>query len=77
VSILTVDFETFYDSETGFKKQTTEEYVRDPSFEVIGVAVQVDDGEPEWFSGTKEETAKFLSQYDWEELFCPSPQRYF
>lgn len=70
MSILTVDFETFYDSETGFKKQTTEEYVRDPSFEVIGVAVQVDDGEPEWFSGTKEETAKFLSQYDWENSFA-------
>ena len=55
MSFLTVDFETFYDNETGFKKQTTEEYINDPRFEVIGVAVKVDEGKTEWFSGTHEE----------------------
>lgn len=68
--ILTIDFETFYDTDIGFKKQTTEQYVRDPRFEIIGVAVQVDGGEPEWFSGTKEEIATFLHQYDWEHSFA-------
>ena len=47
MSLITIDFETYYtDTDLGFKKQTTEEYVRDPRFEVIGVAVQVDDGDP-------------------------------
>jgi DNA polymerase I-like protein with 3'-5' exonuclease and polymerase domains len=66
MNILTVDFETYYTStDLGFKKQTTEEYVRDPRFEVIGVSVQVDGGWPEWFSGTKEATKEWLLQFDW------------
>ena len=66
MNILTIDFETYYTStDLGFKKQTTEEYVRDPRFEVIGVSVQVDGGWPEWFSGTKEATKEWLLQFDW------------
>ena len=65
MKIITVDFETFYSREIGFSKQTTEEYIRDPQFHVVGVAVQVDDGEPEWFSGTMVETADYLNQFDW------------
>lgn len=68
--ILTVDFETYYDRELGFSKQTTEEYVRDPRFEIIGVAVQVDDGEPEWVSGTKTEIAEFLARFNWAECYA-------
>jgi len=66
VNIITVDFETYYSADLGFAKQTTEEYVRDPRFEVVGVAVQVNDGEPEWFSGTMVETANFLGGFDWK-----------
>ena len=66
MNILTIDFETAYTSkDLGFKTQTTEEYVRDPRFEVIGVAVQVGDGQPEWFSGTLGETDEWLRQFDW------------
>lgn len=65
MNIITIDFESAYGGALGFAKQTTEEYVRDPLFEVIGVAVQVNDGEPEWFSGSMTETAKFLKQFDW------------
>ncbi len=68
--ILTIDFESFYDREVGFSKQTTEEYVRDPRFEVIGVAVQVDDGEPEWFSGSKDEIGEFLLRYNWADCYA-------
>lgn len=66
MAILTIDFETYYtNTDLGFKTQTTEEYIRDPRFEVIGVAVQVGDDEPEWFSGTKEATKEWLLQFDW------------
>jgi DNA polymerase len=65
MNIITVDFETYYSREVGFAKQTTEEYIRDPQFHVVGVSVQVDDGEPDWFSGTMVETAEYLKQFDW------------
>lgn len=66
--LITLDFETYYtDSDLGFKKQTTEEYVRDPRFEVIGVSVQVEDGEPVWFSGPREQLRKHLKQFNWKE----------
>ena len=66
MDLITIDFETYYTSkDLGFKTQTTEEYVRDPRFEVVGVAVQVNDGEPEWFSGTMRETKDWLGQFDW------------
>jgi DNA polymerase len=65
MNIITVDMESAYGGDLGFKTQTTEEYVRDPRFEVIGVAVQINDGEPEWFSGSMTDTAVFLKQFDW------------
>lgn len=68
--ILTVDFETYYDRDLGFAKQTTEEYVRDPRFEIVGVAVQVDDDEPEWFTGTKDEIGEFLLRYNWADCYA-------
>ena len=67
MNIITVDFETYYSADLGFSKQTTEEYVRDPRFEVVGVAVQINDGEPEWFTGNMVETAEFLGKYKWSE----------
>jgi DNA polymerase len=67
MNILTVDFETYYTStDLGFKTQTTEEYIRDKRFEVIGVSVQINDGEPVWFSGTHAETKQWLMQFDWD-----------
>lgn len=64
MNILTIDFETAYDREYSLSKMTTEEYIRDSRFEVIGVAVQVNDGQPKWFSGTRNETKAWLSQFD-------------
>jgi len=65
MNILTIDFETYYSADLGFAKQTTEEYVRDQRFEVIGVSVQVDDGEPVWCSGDHETLCQFLGSFDW------------
>ena len=65
MNIIVLDFETFYSQEFSLTKVTNEEYVRSEQFEVIGVSVQVDNGEPEWFTGTMEDTAAFLKTYDW------------
>lgn len=63
--ILTVDFETYYDSHYSLSKITMEEYIRDELFDAIGVAVQVNDGVPLWFSGPKAATKQFLDQFNW------------
>ena len=65
MDIITVDFETYYDKDYSLSKITTEEYVRDPRFQVIGVGVKVNAGTTEWFSGTHGRTKEFLGQYDW------------
>jgi DNA polymerase I-like protein with 3'-5' exonuclease and polymerase domains len=67
--LVTIDFETYYDSKIklGFKHQTTEEYLRDPRFEVIGVGVQIDRDTPQWFSGTHDEIRLYLETYDLDE----------
>jgi len=66
MNVITVDFETYFtNGDLGFKKQTTEEYVRDPRFEVIGVSVKVNDEPTQWFSGDYLETYSFLQTFDW------------
>ena len=70
MNILTIDFETYYSRDFSLTKSTTEEYVRDDRFEVIGVAVQVNDGEPQWFSGTHDEISEFLYKFDWCHSFA-------
>lgn len=67
--ILTIDFETYYDKEYSLTKMTTEEYIRHDNFEVIGVSVKVDDKEPEWVSGTREQIKFWLDQFKWGESF--------
>jgi DNA polymerase len=64
MNLITLDFETFYDRAFSLSKITTEEYIRSPQFETIGVAVKVNDGETEWFSGDFKETKKFLQKFD-------------
>jgi DNA polymerase I-like protein with 3'-5' exonuclease and polymerase domains len=67
MNIITVDFETYYDKEFSLSKLTTEEYIRDDRFEVIGVGVKVNDEETQWFTGTYGETFHFLGKFKWNE----------
>lgn len=74
MNLITLDFESYYDGKKrlGFKTQTTEEYVRDSRFEVIGVGVKVNDGPETWFSGSAKEISDHLNSYDWavSALLC-------
>lgn len=62
---IALDFETFYSKEYSLSKITTEEYIRDPRFQVIGVSTKVNGGVPEWFSGTAKDTIAYLRKFDW------------
>ena len=65
MNIITIDFETFYSQEFSLTKVTTEEYVRDDRFEVIGIAVKENGNETTWFTGTHDGVRSFLDNYDW------------
>lgn len=63
MSLVTLDFETYYDKDFSLSKLTTEEYVRDKRFQVIGVGIKIDAGKTEWHTG--ESVATALKQIDW------------
>ena len=67
MNIITLDFETYYSQTFSLSKMTTEEYIRSPEFEVIGVAVQVNDELPRWVSGTKKQIQYFLDEYKMQD----------
>jgi DNA polymerase I-like protein with 3'-5' exonuclease and polymerase domains len=68
-NIIVIDFETYYDKSYGLNKFTTEEYIRDDQFEVIGVAVKENKNDTVWFTGTHQEIKSFLDQYDFSNSF--------
>jgi len=65
MDLITVDFETYYDKDFSLRKMTTEAYIRDPRFEVVGVGVKVNNDATEWASGTHEELKEYLHTFDW------------
>jgi len=72
VQLITLDFETYYAQDYSLTKLTTEEYIRNKRFEVIGVGVKVGEGITEWFSGSHLDIQKYLSTYPWNDsaLLC-------
>ena len=70
--LITLDFETFYDTGFSLTRLTTEEYIRDERFEVIGVGIKLDDSPAYWVSGTRETLNKHLLSLPWRNstLIC-------
>ena len=65
-TILTIDFETYWDSkEYTLSKMTTEEYIRDPRFLAFGACIHDfgTDLRTQWYRG--DELHRVLSTYDW------------
>jgi len=65
-TILTIDFETYWDSkEYTLSKMTTEEYIRGQSFTAFGMGVHAyGDGQPtRWVRG--DDIHQFVQEYDW------------
>lgn len=65
MNIITLDFETFYDKDFSLTKVTTEEYIRSHKFEAILCGIKINDEEPYWITGTKEEMKAELQKLDW------------
>ncbi len=65
MDIVTIDFETYYDKDFSLSKMTTESYIRDPRFEVIGVGIKVNDYPTDWYTG--DNPARFLKSLDYRD----------
>ena len=74
MQIVTLDFETFYSKGYGLRKYTTEEYILNTQFQVIGVAIQIDASKPVWYEG--EQASRGLDAIDWKNsmLICHNTQ---
>lgn len=69
-TLLTLDFETYYDVKVSLTKITTMEYVKHPKFKVWGVGIKVNNEPAEWYGADEAEDA--LRQFDWDnvQLLC-------
>lgn len=65
MDIVTIDFETYYSKDFSLSKMTTEQYIRSPIFEVIGVAVKTNGHPSDWYSG--ENFHGFLNSIDYSD----------
>lgn len=74
MQLVTLDFETYYDVGFSLSGLTTEEYIRDERFQVIGVGIKIEEGETKWYSGDQVKTA--LDEINWKDsaLLCHNTQ---
>ena len=67
----TLDFETYYDDDYSLRKMTSEEYIRDERFQIIGCAVQPHGRPAQYITGkTEEEIKQRLRAIQWSKVFC-------
>lgn len=76
MNLITLDFETYYDTGFSLSRLTTEEYVRSPDFEMIGVGIKVNNDAAYWVSGSRETIINELKKLPWSEsmLLCHNTQ---
>ena len=74
MQLVTLDFETYYDVGFSLSNLTTEEYIRDDRFQVIGVGIKIAEGQTHWFTG--DQVREELNKIDWKNsaLLCHNTQ---
>ena len=70
MNLITLDFETYYDTTLSLGKMSTVQYVQHQDFKVWGVGVKYNDEPTVWIS--EAECKDFLQEIDWEDaqLVC-------
>ena len=63
--LVTLDFETYFDTKVSLTKLTTMDYVRHEKFKVWGVGIKIDHDETEWYGEDESEAA--IHDIDWSE----------
>ena len=62
MDVYVIDTETYYDKDYSLSKLTTEEYINDPRFELIGLSIKKNECTAEWYSGA--DVAGFLKGFN-------------
>ena len=65
MNVITLDFETYYDTEQSLKKLTTVQYIHNPAFKVWGVGIKINDAQTEWFG--EDECADAINAIQWDD----------
>lgn len=65
MKLITLDFETYYSKDYSLSKISTEEYIRDKRFEVIGLSIKERHDEPQWY--TDGDIERVLKEYNWSK----------
>lgn len=70
MKLVTLDFETYYSKEFSLSRMTTEEYIRSPEFQTIGVAIKHGSAPARWYDF--EYVEEGLATIDWDDtaLLC-------
>ena len=68
--LVTLDFETYFDTKVSLTKLTTMDYVRHEKFKVWGVGIKIDHDETQWYG--EDEAEEAIQAIDWSEatLVC-------
>lgn len=74
-AFVTLDFETYYGDDYTLSKMTTEAYVRDERFEVIGVGVKVNDSKTVWME--EKDFRKWARSVNWKRVACLAHHAHF
>lgn len=74
MQLVTADFETYYDVGFSLSGLTTEEYIRDERFQVIGAGIKINEGETYWYTG--DQVKQELDKINWKDsaLLCHNTQ---
>ena len=67
MSIITIDFESYYAPDYSLSKMTTQAYVDCPRFEVIGLATKISDCPTHWISGSMLDILAYLKSLELEK----------
>lgn len=66
MDLVTLDFETYYDTKLSLTKMTTMDYVRHEQFKVWGVGIKINDEPTEWYGEDEAEVA--ICDIDWTNV---------
>lgn len=75
MKLITLDAETYYDSDYSLKNMSTTDYIFDPRFELIGMGVRVDGGPRAWLE--EAQWHRFAGGMDWSQTAVLAHHNHF
>ena len=77
MDLITLDMETYYDQQYSLSKLTTEEYIRDSRFSVIGIGTKLNNAVTQWVTGDATKIITHLQSLPWDNAMLLSHNTMF